>query len=490
MLTYDMSPKGHQPLYEYLYNCIRKDIMSGKINPGDKLPSKRELASYLGISIITVQNAYEQLIVEGYLYAEEKRGYFVNNIEFGNQVAYDNTSVGRTTHNQVSERTLNDVINRSDNHPSTEAKQKPSFIDFTSSHVLYDKFPYATWAKLMRRTLLDNEKSFIKSLTNTGVYELRLAIAEYLSSYRGFTANPDNIIIGAGTEYLYSLVVRLLGHSKMIAVEDPGYGKITKVYESDGLKVLHIPLDDKGLIVDKLPEGNVSAVHISPSHQFPTGSVMPVARRQQLLSWANEYGSYIIEDDYDSEFRFTGKLIPAMASMDSDKVIYMNTFSKTLAPSIRIAYMILPDALMNKFREKLGFYSGTVSGFDQYTLAAFIKEGYYGRHISRMRNYYRDYRNRIISAIRNSEISKYTTIEEDNSGLHFILSFDNVVSDDNDFVNELKSNGVKILPLSAYCHNVRKQFNHKFIVSYSDITVEDLNKALDIMNEVIKNIQI
>ncbi len=461
MLTYDLEKRGKISLYEYLYQCIRDDILSGKIKAGEKLPSKRALAKNHGISVITVENAYAQLIVEGYVYTQEKKGYFAGK------------------------------VNRQYIEPEIKTKKRPEekkkqwLVDFNSNHIMYDSFPFATWSRVMRQTLLDQENSFLTSPAPNGVKELREAIANHLQHFRGMDVNPDNIIVGAGTEYLYSMIVQLLGHNKMIAVEDPGYKKIGKVYESNGVKCVHVKIDKEGLNINDLAGCNVSAIHISPSHHFPTGRVMPIGRRHQLLSWASKNKCYIIEDDYDSEFRFSGKPIPTMAGIDGRSVIYMNTFSKTLAPSIRIAYMILPDQLIETFHKKLGFYSGTVSSFEQYTLANFIKKGYFERHINRMRNYYRDYRNRIIHAIRQSPIYSKVTIEEENAGLHFILGIKGDV-DDEKFIKTLKDNNINISGVSDYCYNNLEEFRHKFIINYSAVEEEKLTRALDIMNQALE----
>lgn len=460
MLTYDFSKRGKTSLYEYLYQCIKDDILAGRIVPGEKLPSKREMAKNNGISVITVENAYAQLIVEGYIYTKEKKGYYAGEI-----ASQHIESESELVHQK-------------------QEKKKEWLVDFRSNHIMYDSFPFATWAKVMRQTLLDQENSFLTSPPPNGVLELREAIADHLQHFRGMRVNPDNIIVGAGTEYLYSIIVQLLGHSRLIAVEDPGYKKIGKVYESNGVKCLHIKVDKEGMNIDDLVGSNASAVHISPSHHFPTGRVMPVARRHQLLKWANENKSYIIEDDYDSEFRFSGKPIPTIAGIDNNRVIYMNTFSKTLAPSIRIAYMVLPDRLMERFHDKLGFYSGTVSGFEQYTLANFIRRGYFERHINRMRNYYRDYRNKIIGAIKNSPIYPKVTIEEENAGLHFILGIRQMI-DDEKFVRILKENDINISSVSEYCYNDLEEFQHKFIINYSAVEEEQLRKALEIMNKAL-----
>lgn len=484
MLTYNFENRGKQSLYEYLYNCIKEDILSGKIKAGEKLPSKREMAKNHSISVITVENAYAQLIVEGYIFTQEKKGYFASEIS----EQYMNASLhNRTKHTETNKGKQNQQFgteNRQINNKPID-KKKDWMVNFNSNHIMYDSFPFATWSRIMRQTLLDKENSFLVSPAPNGVLELREAIGSHLSHFRGMDVNENNIIVGAGTEYLYSIIVQLLGNDSVIAVEDPGYQKISKVYEGNGVKCLHLPIDKSGIQTKALAGKKIDAVHISPSHHFPTGRVMPVSRRQHLLNWARENHGFIIEDDYDSEFRFSGRPIPAMAGMDSNHVIYMNTFSKTLAPSIRIAYMVLPDELMRKYCDELNFYSSTVSSFEQYTLANFISGGYYERHINRMRNYYRDYRNTIISAIKQSPIYSKVTIEEENAGLHFILGINKKINDEK-FKEILRKNNINISSVSDYCYNELEEFNHKFIINYSAVTKDKLTKALEIMNNALK----
>lgn len=373
MLTYDFEKRGKMSLYEYLYNCIKNDILSGKIKAGEKLPSKRTMAKNHNISVITVENAYAQLLVEGYIFSKEKRGYFASEIS------------GQYLNNGGINGNKEKIVETKVSLKSGQIKKKIQdtkkqwLVDFNSNHIMYDSFPFSIWSRIMRQTLLDRENSFLSSPLPNGVVELREAIANHLMEFRGMEVDAENIIIGAGTEYLYSIIVQLLGRDSVIAVEDPGYRKIGKVYESNGVECLHLPIDNSGIQTKALLGKKIDAVHISPSHHFPTGRVMPVSRRQHLIHWARENNGFIIEDDYDSEFRFSGRPIPTMVGMDKERVIYMNTFSKTLAPSIRIAYMVLPDSLMEKFHTKLNFYSGTVSSFEQYTLANFIAGGYYER---------------------------------------------------------------------------------------------------------------
>lgn len=462
MLTYDLSKKGDTPLYEYIYNCIREDIIAGRLACNEKLPSKRKMASNHNISIITVENAYEQLVLEGYINSYEKRGYYVAEIE----------------------NTIKPLVKQmSEPIKSKETCSKP-FIDFTSNNTARELFPASIWAKLVRKNLLLPDITLTYEASKTGVRALRQAISDNLLGMRGLAVNPDNIIIGAGTEYLYGLVVQILGRTGMIAVEDPGHLKVSYVYESNGVRLLHVPVDESGFSIDAL--GNVvpMAIHISPSHHFPTGVVMPATRRHELISFAREHGLIIIEDDYDSEFRFSGRPIPTLKSLDSECVIYMNTFSKTLSSAIRVAYMVLPDKLMAVYKNKLSFYSGTVSNIEQYTLADFIAEGYYERHINRMKNYYKGYRTTILDVISNSKLYGKVKIEEENAGLHFIVSFE---SDkfDNEIIEQLRYNGVKINSVSSYCYNDAERFKHKLIMNYSDIKPDDLKKAIEIINDTI-----
>ena len=261
--------------------------------------------------------------------------------------------------------------------------------------------------------------------------------------------------------------------------------KVRQVYESSGMKVLYIPVDGEGLCVDTLEGHQVRAVHVSPSHQFPLGVSMPAVRRHRLLQWAAVRGSYIIEDDYDSELRFSGNPLPSMAGIAPDRVIYLNTFTKTLSPGIRIAYMVLPPQLMAVYKKKLSFYSCTVSATEQYTLASFIREGYYGRHINRMRNFYRKQRAQIFEIVKSASVRQRVTIEEAGAGLHFILHVRTDMPDE-DLTGMLLKHGIRIRAVSDYCRYPGEEATHRLIVNYSDIDPELLRKAFDILGEVLE----
>lgn len=474
MLTYNLENRGKLSLYEYLYECIKKDIIAGKIKADEKLPSKRELSQHLNISVITVQNAYEQLIAEGYIYAVEKRGYFVNKINMLNISGERNK-----TDNTGNDNKYRDLQSGS---------EREYFADFKTNSISYDKFPFSVWSKIMRNILSEHEKAFVQNLPSMGLVELRKAIADNLYRFRGMNVSYEQIIIGAGTEYLYSIIIRLLRRDSVVAVEDPGHKKISQIYTSQGVECRYIPLDKYGMDIESLKKSGANAAHVSPSHQFPTGIVMPVKRRYRLLEWADgEENRYIIEDDYDSEFRFTGRPIPTMQSIDfNGKVIYVNTFSKTLMPSIRIAYMVLPLRLAAAYNDKIGFYSCTVSGFEQMALARFISEAYYERHINRMRNYYRGYRNTIISAIKNSDLGKHAEIKEENAGLHFILKVNTDMEDD-EFVKKAGDNGINIACVSQYCTQTAERYRHMLLINYSNADEAQIKEAISILDKIVND---
>ena len=344
MLTYDLEKRGSVPIYEYLYGVLKKDIVSGKLRPGEKLPSKRAFAQNLGVSVISVENAYAQLLAEGYLYAREKRGYYVDTID---------TGLLWQAKPQIS--------------ATAAVPEHAYFCDLKNNSLNAGFFPFSTWSKLMREILTEQYTKLLEPVPFNGIRELREQISSHLFHTRGMDVQPSQIIIGSGTENLYGALMQLFGRRKAVAVENPSYPKITKVYEKNGVKTVPVPVDEYGLCACALFASGAELAHISPSHQFPLGIVMPVRRRQELLKWAYQKpGRYILEDDYDSEFRFTGRPIPALQTMDTQaRVVYINTFTKTLAPSIRISYMVLPTELAAVYQKELGFYSCTVPSFEQ-----------------------------------------------------------------------------------------------------------------------------
>ncbi|MBQ7415830.1 MAG: PLP-dependent aminotransferase family protein [Oscillospiraceae bacterium] len=456
MLTYDLKKSPGVPLYEALYRCIRSDILSGKLTPGQKLPSKRALAANLEVSKITVEAAYNQLISEGYICAKEKVGYFVEQIE-----GFPKAPAPRSA--------------------PVEPSQTENTVDLTAGGSV--QFPFSVWSRLQRGVMLDLGESLLRPLPNQGHPGLRRAIAEHLRAFRGMDVSPENILIGAGTDFLYNLLIQLLGRELVYAVEEPGYGKIRQIYAAGGARCVDAPMDELGVMPHKL--GQAQVLHISPSHHFPTGLVTPPARRLELLNWAASGNRWIIEDDYDSEFRFTSHPVSTMQSMDRrGRVIYMNTFSKTLAPSIRISYMVLPPALMAQFREKLGFYSCTVPSFEQHTLERFLTEGHFEKHINRMRKAYKNKRNRLVELLKNSPIADRITILEQDAGLHFLLRIRTEL-DDGALTARWAQAGIRIRALSEYYHGTTPPQDERCLVmDYSGLTEEDFSRLETALKEL------
>ncbi len=462
MLTYSLNKKSDIPIYEQLYSAIKNDIQNGVIEGGAKLPSKRSFSEHLGISKITVETAYSMLISEGYVYSIEKKGYYA-------------------------EKDLSLPVTSKKDFCFSDNSQENYFLDLSSNTVPANQFPFSTWTSLMRNVCLDASEELLLPLPYNGIYELRKSISKYLFEERGVKVDPSQIVVGAGAEYLYSLIIKLLGNKTIYAVEDPTYKKIVSSYNHNGISPEFIQLDNDGLNIDLLEASNASVIHISPSHNFPTGLVYSPKRRNEILQWANSSANrYIIEDDFDSELRFTGKPLSPILSFDSyGKVIYVNTFSKTIAPSVRIGYMVLPPDLSEYFRNNLGGMSCTVSSFEQFTLSRFIDKGYFERHINRTKKYYRILREKLISVYNESKCSRYSVLTEGAAGLHFVLELNTDKSKD-DIDKTLKEKGIRISFLSDF-YSVRLNSDEiKLLINYSGLTENDFADFLKILHSIIK----
>lgn len=462
MLTYSFDKRGDESLYEYLYNCMKADIINGTLAPNEKLPSKRAFARNHGISIVTVENTYGQLMAEGYIYSKPKSGFFVSPIQ-----SPILSTDSETDFIQFEPEKLDD-----------------NAINLISNHTAPDNFPFSIWAKLTRQILSEQSSKLLTPPPAGGVLELRTAIAKHLHDFRGIEASPEQIMIGAGTEYLYSVIVQLLGRNHVYGLENPSSKKIRNIYESLGVKVSPLEMDEEGICLDANNLTVPDIIQISPSHHFPTGIVTSVSRRYGLLQWANESSNrYIIEDDYDSEFRLQGKPIPSLFSMDTTgKVIYFNTFTKSLASTIRVSYMVLPKSLLTQYYSKLGFYSCTVSNFEQYTLAYFIRDQYFEKHINRMRNHYRDIRDELISQLHKSPLANKIKISQEHAGLHFLLHI-NSSKTDAQLKTLAKKQDVIVAFLSDYYSLDFKsdlsRYNHTAILNYSGLNANDIPNVID-----------
>ena len=483
MLTYSFENIGSEPLYLHLYKCIKNDILDGVLLSGTKLPSKRSFAKNLGISNITVENAYAQLQAEGFIYSVPKKGYYVTELP-------DNMPGSMEEH----------IIHKEGGRYTSCIMEEESQckIDLVSNMTPPSNFPFSIWAKLMREVISEKSSELMKKSPWGGVMELRSAISLHLKQFRNMDVAPEQIITGAGTEYLYTLIIQLLGYDKIYAIENPGYNKVAQIYKSNNVACEYISVGSSGIVIEELEKHNADVAHISPSHHYPTGIITPVSRRYEILAWASKKKDrYIIEDDYDSEFRLEGKPMPTLQGIDiMERVIYINTFTKSLAPTIRISYMVLPFTLLQKFHDKLSFYSCTVSNFEQYTLARFINNGYFEKHINRMRNYYRNVRDRLMKEIKKSRLADICEISEEGSGLHFLLKIHTEIPD-SEYVEICRQNRINVSCLSQYyiedkrgireggtgshCGNAYKDRQHIIIMNYSGIRMEDIKETASLL---------
>ena len=473
MLSYDMDERGNASRYDYLYRCIRHDIAHGNILPDEKLPSKRALARNLGVSVITVETAYAQLIAEGYVRAEERRGYFACELSpvarGGRQGGARNRGNARTggvsggaagqrgfASEGATGRHAASPDSDATQSPATSSARRPASLRFPA-HTLGDSpfsdsagdpmtfvpssgsaatalFPYQTWARVMRRTLTEESSATLaQAALGAGSPRLRRAIAAYLREYRGMDVSAERIVVAAGSQTLYQLIIQLLGRDRAFAIESLGYPLLERMYDAQGARCASIPLAAGGIDVAALSESGASVAHVMPAHQFPTGVVMSAAHRRDLLNWSRmdaarafssdgPCGRFIIEDDYDAEFRMSGRPIAPLASVDvAGRVIYLNSFTKSLGAAFRIAYMALPEDLAAQFELKLGFYSNTVSPLEQLALARFIEQGHYERHVNRLRTHVKRLQDGLVGRVRESSLAQEIAFEGLDRGLYFSM---------------------------------------------------------------------
>ena len=359
-MKYKIDKTEHSPAYLQLYRQIRDDITRQIFRFGDKMPSKRMIAEDTGVSVITAEHAYELLLDEGYLESRERSGYYVVYREADVFPVADKNGRERRKPGNSDRRWMN-----------TEERED---------------FPFPGYARIMRRVITEyGERIMVKS-PNQGLPELRRAIADYLARSRGILVGPEQIVIGSGAEYLYSLIVQILGRNVVYGLESPSYAKIAKVYQANGATCEFLPLGEEGILSEALSRTSAGVLHVTPFNSYPTGITASASKRHEYVHWAETRNTVIVEDDFDSEFSGLTKAEDTLFSLEPEKtVIYMNTFSKSIAPSIRAGYMVLPEKRVSEFLEKISFYSCTVPVFDQYVLAECISGGEFERHINRVR---------------------------------------------------------------------------------------------------------
>ena len=457
-LTMNLKTHSKIPLYEQIYNYIKSDIQNGKIAYGEKLPSTRALAKHLEISRSTVELAYEQLLSEGYIESEPYRGFFVAQIE-------------ELYHLQKGKITSAKIY-----------KEKKKYkYDFTPNGVDLKSFPYNAWIKLSKDILMDDKTELFRAGDSQGEYGFRNAICNYLYQARGVNCTPDQIIIGAGSDYILMLLSTILGIHHRIAFEDPTYKQAYRMVRSLSYETAPVPMDKNGMKVSELEKSGADIAYVTPSHQYPTGVIMPLKRRLELLRWASqEEGRYIIEDDYDSEFRYKGKPIPALQGYDGeDKVIYLGTFSKSIAPAIRLSYMVLPKPLLEVYDQKSRFVNSTVSKVDQMIVQKFIEEGYYERHLNKTRALYKSRHDVLIEGLR--PMMDICKISGEHAGVHLLLTFHNGMSEE-ELIQRAEAEDIRVYGLSDYCIQEKYEGNATILLGYANLSEEQIREAVQILN--------
>ena len=443
------------PLYRQLYRHIVEEIASGGLAAGEKLPSKRRLAADLRVSVSTVETAYQMLVTEGYIAARAKSGFTVCRIE-----------------------KLDAPVRPAPAAPP-EPPAKRWAYDFGTGSVDTALFPFKTWARIQRETVTAHPE-LLNHGSRQGDASLRAAIAKYLHAYRGVVCAPEQIVVGAGIEYLVGLLARLFCASTF-AVENPGYPRTAQVLRNNGVRTVFVPVDGDGMTLDALQAGGAQLAYVTPSHQFPTGATMPIARRTELLRWAGAApGRYVVEDDYDSEFRYDTRPIPSLQGLDqAGRVIYVSTFSKSMAPSMRIGYMVLPVPVLEMYRAEYGVYSSTVSRFEQQTLCRFMEEGHFARHLNRLRSACRARRDALLEALYAAFGRDGVAVRGSHTGLHLLAAVHNGMTE-RELVEAAARAGVHVNGLSAYYMEHPEDCPPATVVlGYSDMDERALRAAVD-----------
>lgn len=462
-LMIHLDANSKKPLYEQIYDYIRLHIADGKISCGEKLPSTRFLSKYLQISRSTVELAYAQLVSEGYLESKPACGYYVTDIS--------GLYLGKNQEQKVSK----------------PQEVKTYSIDFSPEENEYAYFPYNIWRKISKEILSANDPTLFTAGPSAGEWELRNAICHYLYHARGVNVNTEQIIVGAGNEYLLLLLAQILGSKKRAAMENPTYLKAYQTLFNMNYDIHLLNMDKNGIRMDELYLLNPDIVYTMPSHQFPTGIVMPMKRRMELLRWsAEKKNRYIIEDDHDSEFRYRGKPIPSLQSYDvNDTVIYLGTFSKSISPAIRVSYMALPKQLLKAYEIRCGFYASTVPKEQQRVLTVFLEQGYFERYLNKMRGIYKGKHDLFLSLLKREKW--VDTIYGDYAGMHLLVKL-HTEKPAAFVIDEAKKNGVRIYGLTEYMipdSTYTKEEEKTLLLGYGGLSEEQMQKGIACVREVL-----
>ena len=467
-LMIPLDTKSLTPLYQQIEEYLKQEIQEGRLVAGMRLPSSRALSANLLVSRSTIETAYDQLVAEGYIEPVAYKGYYVCEIE--------------GIYFQKAEYT------KQNNPEKTEIKQRRKLqkyrYDFALNGIAPESFPTHTWKQLAKQVLSDSTEEIFAQGNPYGEDSFREAIAEYLYHARGVKCEKSQILVGAGNDYLLMVLATLFECNKKVAMENPTYLSAWYDLKHTVCSVCTVKSDEMGICIEELEKTGADVVYVMPSHQFPMGTVMPLKRRMELLRWADENQTYIIEDDYDSEFRYKGKPIPALQGFDkNERVIYIGTFSKSIAPSIRISYMALPKKLMRYYQSRYPF-AVTISKVDQKIVELFLRNGHYERHLNRMRRLYKSKHDWILRWVK-EEMSEICSCFGEHAGIHLLLRFHNGISED-EAVERAKSAGIRVYGLSEFFVQEKKETEAVVLIGYATLTEEEIKEALQILSRIWK----
>ncbi|GIO23553.1 PLP-dependent aminotransferase family protein [Oceanobacillus sp. J11TS1] len=466
-LTLSYSSNNHFK-YQQIYEGIKENVLRGNLRAREKLPSKRQLAKELNVSINTIANAYDQLLAEGYIYTIERKGYFVESgTEFHTQGA---------TLNQLPADLKETDVNKED------------WVSLSHMSADISLFPFKEWMKCENKAV-DNHKKELSELGHPqGPYKTRKTISRMIALSRGVVCEPEQIVIGAGSQLLIQQLMSIQDKKQIIAVENPGYSRFYRLLNKMGFYVKPIELDDKGIDIKEVASSKANYLFVTPSHQFPTGKIMPISRRIELLNWAvEEEGRYIVEDDYDSEFKYESDSIPSLQSLDrNQRVIYTGTFSKTLLPGTRISYMVLPPDLLREYRKHATDIMQFSNSLGLFTLHYFIENGSYSRHIKRMNHHYEMKRRLLIDQLY-SKFKQEVYIEDIPAGLHFLARFKSDKTYE-EVETKAKEEKLEIYTMRRFMLKEKKRMNNwiELVIGFANIDEEEIPEALDRLDRVIR----
>lgn len=452
------------PLYKQLYNQIREQILSGKLPADSRLPSVRDMAIELSASRNTVDGAYQELYAEGYLYSKPRSGYFVSALD-----------------QDVAPRSISGKSGKSDYLPGP-----PSVFtyDFHPARLDPESFPTELWRKCFVDILRRNSHQLVQYDDPQGDWGLRSSIQSYLGRSRGVLCDPDQIIICAGLQQSLDIVSHILkGSHSVVAVENPGYHLPRSVFHSHSYTIFPVPVGPGGIDLNHLKVSNSTIVYVTPSHQLPLGCVMPVANRLALIEWAESGGKFIIEDDYDSELRYHGKPIPSLQGLrPTGNIIYSGTFSKILSPALRLSYLVLPYTLLAAYRQLYRTYFSSVSLLEQRTMANFMEQGHWERHIRRMRMIYKKKHDILLRSVE-THFGKRAVVIGHGAGLHVVLMLPDTVHSEAEIIDRARQKGIRLLPFSEF-HVVGQPEATTLLIGFGGMTSSEIEQGVYILSQI------